>query len=261
MNQAIVIVSFGTADPEAKASCLDAVAADVTAAFPAYDVFEAWTSEFLRKKLARDGKEMNSLGQVLSKLKASGYDRVLIQPTHLINGEEFNNKLVPEAAAYKECFSCLKLGNPVLAGTGPESYEGLLETIFPLKELYDGEELVMMGHGSPHQHSAVYEWLQECADRNGLPVHIGVVEKTDWPDRDMVLKRLKKKGVKRVYLCPLLLTCGEHAQHDMAGDGSDSWKNVIADQGIIVRANTCGLGEKASFRALYIRNLVKIENS
>ena len=260
-KQAIVLVSFGTSEPEAKASCLDTVTADVRKDFPDYDVFEAWTSSFLMKKAAKAGTKMKSFGQVLAELRLSGYERILVQPTHLTDGEEFNNKIIPEIEANKSSFRELKLGKPVLAGTGPESYEGLLDRVLPLKELSDGEELVMMGHGSPNRHNAVYEWLQACADRHGLPIHIGVVEDTDWPNRDMVLARLKKKGVSKVYLCPLLLTCGDHARNDMAGDDPDSWKNVIAEQGIKVRADYSGLGEKTSFRALYISSLKEMANS
>jgi sirohydrochlorin cobaltochelatase len=112
-----------------------------------------------------------------------------------------------------------------------------------------------MGHGSPKRHNPVYEWVQEYADKKHLPVHVGVLEAEDYPNLDDVMKRLKEKGVKKVFLRPMLLTGGDHATVDMAGDQPDSWKNIVSAAGIEVRFSTKGLGENQLYRSIYIKRI------
>lgn len=259
MKQAILLAGFGVGDLNVKKLCLDTITADVTAAFPDYYVAEAWTSVFLRKKAAKQGVIMKSISEALQQLADDGFERVLVQPTHLTEGEEFKNKIVPEVESFKNKFAELKLGRPALAADKPADYDDKLELLFPFDEMKPDEELVMMGHGSPNIHNVTYEWLQSLADEKGLPVHIGVVEDNDYPNKADVVKRLLDRGVKSVYLCPLLLAGGDHANNDMAGDEPDSWKNVLKAAGLSVRCNVHGLGEKSTYRKLYIKGIENLK--
>lgn len=258
MKQAILLAGFGVGDLNVKKTCLDTITVDVKKAFPDYHVAEAWTSVFLRKKAAKQGMIIKSISEALQLLADEGYEKVLVQPTHLTEGEEFRNKVIPEVEGFRDRFAELKLGRPALASDSPADYADKLELLFPLGEMEPGEELVMMGHGSPNMHNVTYEWLQSMADEKGLSVHIGVVEDNDYPSKADVIKRLVERGVKSVYLCPLLLAGGDHANNDMAGDEPDSWKNSIKAAGISVRCNTHGLGEKSSYRQLYIKSIEKL---
>ncbi|MGM9539698.1 sirohydrochlorin cobaltochelatase [Anaerovibrio sp.] len=277
MKRAIVAASFGVGDIRVKERCIDTLLADVRQAFgdraacvrgqgegqasPAgdgFEVVEAWTSAFLRKKMAREGYDYPSLVDVLEQLSAAGYSDVVIMPTHLTAGEEFQNKLVPAAREFAGRFDSLSLMEPVFAVRDAEDFAFLTADVLGLSELMPDEALVFMGHGSPHQHNPVYELLQQYVDSRGWRVHIGVVEPEDYPGKEDVLKRLAAHGVRKVYLRPLLLAGGSHALHDLAGDSPASWKSVLQAAGFSVRCSTKGLGEYAAFRRLYVQKLQRL---
>ncbi|MCR5177265.1 MAG: sirohydrochlorin cobaltochelatase [Anaerovibrio sp.] len=255
MKQAIVVVSFGVSDPITKNKCIDGVIDDIHAEFPDYDVVEAWTSRFLIKKLAAEGIYYGTLEDVLGNLAEAGYQKVVVLPTHLTPGEEFNNKILSVAKARKGSFRELKVMEPVLTGSKPADYAGVAEILMELDSLKEDEELVLMGHGSPNTHNPVYELIQAYADDNNLPVHIGVVEANDYPTLEDVIRRLKAKGVRKVLLRPMMLVGGEHATNDMAGNAPDSWKNVLLSEKIGVRCIVAGLGENKLYRSLYVNKL------
>ena len=260
MKKAILLASFGVGNVEAKEKCIDTIVADVKRSFPDYIAAEAWTAVFLRKKLAKLGVMKKSISEALEELLADGVEEVIVQPTHLTQGEEFFKKIIPETESFKGRFKSLKLGKPALFANGYEDYFSVMDMLLPMNELADGEELVMMGHGSPNIHNVVYEWLQQAIDSKGLPVSIGVVEANDHPNKNDVMARLKERGTKKVYLCPLLLCGGEHATVDMAGDEPESWKSCLESMGIEVRCNTSGLGEKAEFRKIYLEHIKEMVN-
>ena len=266
MKRAIVAASFGVGDIRVKERCIDTLLADVRQAFGkgeaqaspdenGFEVFEAWTSVFLRKKMAREGYDYPSLVDVLEELAAAGYGDVVIMPTHLTAGEEFQNKLVPVVRDFAGRFGSLSLMEPVLAARNEEDFAFLTADVLGLSELMPDEAMVFMGHGSPHQHNEAYELLQQYIDRQGWPVHIGVVEPEDYPNKEDVLQRLTACGARKVYLRPLLLAGGSHALHDLAGDSPESWKSVLQAAGFAVRCSTKGLGEYAAFRCLYVQKL------
>ena len=117
---------------------------------------------------------------------------------------------------------------------------------------------MLLGHGSPHRHNPVYRLLQQRADEEGLPVHIGVLEEGDVPNFSMVLERLEKSGKKHVLLAPLLLAGGRHVTHDLAGEEDGSWKSRLQKAGFSVRLDRRTLGEKTAFRRIYIEKLYRL---
>ncbi|MCI6100383.1 MAG: sirohydrochlorin cobaltochelatase [Selenomonas sp.] len=251
MKPVIIFTSFGVADKDARERTLGSVVLDLRAKFKDWDVIEAYTSVFLRKKIAKDeGVTIPSLEEALEKLAQDGCPRVLILPSHLTPGEEYEKKVRAAYEAYKGRIARLALADPVFAG--PADDQRVLTALLLDLHVRPREELVLMGHGSPHQHNPVYDRLQQYVDCEDLPVHIGVIEPTDRPSFDDVLERLGKTGHKDVLLAPLLLTGGTHVQEDMAGDGPDSWKSRLEAAGYNVRVSLYGLGEYPAFRALYL---------
>ena len=263
MQRAIAAVSFGVGNVQAKVSCLDALLTDIRNGFSdRFDVYEAWTSSFLMKKMAGEGYMYQPLESLLADLAEKNYTEVIIMPTHLTPGEEYHNKILPAAARFSGSFRRLSVMEPVLTAAAPEDFAFLTAEmdVFGLQELAEGEEMVLMGHGSPHQHNCAYELLQAYADSCGWPVHIGVVEHEDFPNQSDVIRRLKMKGAEKLYLRPLLLAGGSHAVRDLAGEQPDSWKNVLRQAGFQVRYSVQGLGEQQAFRQLYINCLKKTIN-
>ena len=261
MRPVLVLASFGVSAPEAREKSLAPIVREIKAAFPDFTVTEAYTSAFIRRRLQEQGIEMLSLAERLEELHREGVREVYVQPTHLTPGEEYENKIVREAEPFLSRFSVCRVGEPVFFCEGGGKDDDIargLAAIVPDVMPQDGEETVLLGHGSPHRHNPVYTLLQRCADEERLPVHIGVLEETDVPNFAMVLERLERRGKKRVLLAPLLLAGGRHVAHDLAGEERDSWKSRLEDAGFSVRLDPRTLGERAVFRRIYVEKVKRL---
>lgn len=253
MKQAILFTSFGVANEQARKNCIDAAAGRIQAAYPAIEVRQAYTSVFIKKKLAEKGIQVDSLPEALERLQADGFTQVIIQPGYLTAGEEYEKKVLQVAAKYQQNFDRLLISRPIMEKN--EDGADVLSVIEEIFSLAQGEELVLVGHGSPHQHNPAYENLQKLADQAGFPLHIGVIEPTDTPDFAEVLARLQNKGVEKILLAPLLLSGGSHVNEDIAGPAEDSWLNRLQAAGLTVRTRLQGLGEFTAFQQLYVKRL------
>ena len=257
MKRAILFTSFGVANEQARKSCIDAAAGRIKDAYPDFEVRQAYTSVFIKKKLARQGIQVDSLPEALERLQVEGFSHVLIQPGYLTAGEEYEKKVLQVAAKYQDCFEQLLISRPIMER--PEDGAAVLRVLQEIFSLAEGEELVMVGHGSPHQHNPAYENLQQLADKADFPLHIGVIEPTDTPAFGDVLARLQAKGVKKILLAPLLLSGGSHVNEDIAGAEPESWLNRLQAAGFCVRTNLRGMGEYPTFQQLYVQRLQELD--
>lgn len=258
MRPVIVLASFGVSAREGREKSLAPLVRELEAAYPDFEVVEAYTSAFIRRHLKKAGVDMMSLAECLEALRRRGAREVYVQPTHLTPGEEYDNKIVKEAEMFQAHFDVLRIGEPVFLhcdGTDEDDIARGLAAIFPDMAPREDEALVLLGHGSPHRHNPVYTLLQQRADEKGLPVYIGVLEETDTPNFAMVAERLAAEGKHRVLLAPLLLAPGRHVTHDLAGDEPESWKSRLQRAGFSVRLDMRTLGERTDFRSLYIEKV------
>lgn len=238
MRRAIVLTSFGSADDSIRARTFDKLAAEIKESFPTYEVRQAFTSNFMIRKLARRGIFISTPAEEISKLRAEGFSRITILPTHLTAGEEFDNKIKICATEDVEIIP------PLMSG----SLEKILPVILDCFKREDDEDLILVGHGSPHRHNPVYEQLQLIA---GDRIHIGVIETTDTPNFDDVVKRLKIFRADKILLAPPLFNGGVHVEEDIAS----GWFDKLSNVGYKVRVVRDGLGSFEKFRALYIKRL------
>ena len=250
MRQAIVIASFGAMGDDSRERCLDALEADFRAEFPEAVIVQAFTSTFIRTSLEKRGLHVDSLEEALLRLAKEDVTHVLVQPTYMTPGEEFEKKVLEVVSAYAPRYEKLIVGEPAFAEASDytQNLIALCRSIFVPRDA----ELVLLGHGSPHRHNPVYERLQAEIDAQQLPIHVGVLESTDTPDFSMVLARLQQKHARAVLLAPLLLTSGMHVARDLAGDGEGSWKTRLEQAGLSVTPILEGLGESPIFRQIYI---------
>lgn len=253
MKQAILFASFGVASEQARKSCIDAAAAKLQAAFPDWEVCQAYTSVFIKKKLAGQGIHVDSLPEALERLQADGFTRVIIQPGYLTAGEEYEKKVIQVAEKYRQSFEQLIISRPLMER--PEDGEDMLSVLQEIFPLAEGEELVLVGHGSPHQHNPAYENLQSLIDQSDYPAHIGVIEPTDTPNFADVLARLQARQVRSILLAPLLLSGGAHVNEDIAGEEEESWLSRLQAAGFSVQVSLKGLGEYPAFQQLYVKRL------
>ena len=251
MKKAILVVSFGTSYIDTLKATIEKAENQIRDYFNDYDTYRAFTSHKIIKKL-KEKHEMliDTPEEILEKLYDEGYDEVIMQPLHIIPGEEFIyiNKI---GELYKDKFKSLKIGRPIFYYQGieelPQDYSLFIEAT---KELYESNKaVVLMGHGTAHPSNSVYGCLQAVFEDEGYEnVFVGTVE--GYPNFESVIKRLKRKNISEVTVAPLMVVAGDHARNDMASDEEDSLKSMLEEEGIKVNIHMKGLGENEKFNEL-----------
>ncbi len=247
MKQALVITSFGTSVPEARSS-IEAVEKTLKEATAGYTTVRAFTSPTIRHILAERGENVPSLTEVLEHLCKEGIDQVVVQPTHLLYGYEYD-KLKAEADGFSDRFEKLVVGKPLLANN-----RDILQFAVKISEMHpkrDGDAVVYMGHGTAHFANAVYPALQtalDLADRSDI--RIGTVE--GWPALADILHQFQTP--RRIKLLPLMLVAGDHARNDMAID----WKQKLEKAGHTVQCEFTGLGDLVWVQEMFRDRLLEI---
>ncbi len=251
-KKAILLVSFGTSYNDTRAVTLDAAYNDYVAKYSGYDVYRAFTAQIIIDKLKeRDNLEVMNVTEAFEMLKKEGYGTVLVQSLHVMNGAEYH-EIIKAAIPYGNAFKDLKFGWAML--TSHEDYVTAAEamaTTFP--EMADDEAVVLMGHGTHHHANAVYASFEKTFHVLGYDnVFVGTVE--GFPTFDDVVAELKKKGIKKVTLMPMMMVAGDHASNDMAGDEEDSWKVMLKEKGYEVDIYLHGMGEIKAIRELFMKH-------
>lgn len=260
-KKALVVVSFGSTFAETRKYDIGGIEQAIADAFPEYDQYRAFTSAIVRKRLAAQSIKVSDLEETLQQLKEKGYEEILLQPTHLLHGEEFEQKVLALKEKYAADFQNILLGNPLIC-----SDEDYKETASALAEqfpsLKKNEGVIFMGHGSPRPNNKAFRYtyvkLQEIFDSMNLPVLVGTVEDEDAPNLEAVLTALQKRGYTKVHMYPLMVVSGDHANNDMYGDEPDSWKTQIEALGIATEGHLNGIGRYKTIQNLYIRHIVQV---
>lgn len=248
VKKAVLVASFGTSHSDALKLNIEPIEAQIRAAFPEYQVYRAFTSSIVIRLLKRRGIEVDTPEEALDNLIRDGISEVIVQPTHIIDGEEVE-KLKRVCMGKEALFDRLKITAPLLSGT-----EDFKEVIRIMAGVYgnvpEDTAVVLVGHGSRHGANSAYPALDYIFKEQGHSrFFIGTVE--SYPDGDTVLKLVRNAGYKKVLLAPLLLVAGDHAKNDIAGDEADSWKSRFESAGLPVTVSLRGLGEYPEIQALY----------
>lgn len=252
-TEAIVLVAFGTTVPESKVA-LDAIHAAY--AQRGQPVIWAYTSDIIRRKLEKQGKPMLSVNAAMNKAAAMGAKRLRIQSLHVGAAEEFHQlerMIVKNLLLQPGRFHNVLLGHPLL-----ESEKDMDEVITALlaelpKARKADEAVVFMGHGNDRGPGdlMLYAVGKALQDRDSL-AYLAAVEGSSTFEK--VLTQLKAKGVKRVWLQPLMIVAGDHARNDMAGPEEDSWASQIIAAGMEPVPHLKGLGELKGVQAVFLRH-------
>ena len=251
MKKALLAVSFGTSFNDTREKTIDVIERDLAVAFPDRAFYRAWTSKIITEKLKeRDGCCIDMPQEALERMKKDGVTDVLVQPTFIIPGLEFEY-LKEKISVYEKEFDSIKMGRS-LVGSRDDAAEvaGIIARDIRTD---DDEALVLMGHGVFNGNNAVYLDLEKAIHDHGYErAFIGTVEAE--PGLEDVQKKVKNSGTKKVLLTPLLIVSGDHANNDMAGDGDDSWATAFRREGIEVRCLLKGLGEYKAIREMFIKH-------
>ena len=258
-KQAVLVTSFGTSYNSSRSITIGAIESTIRETFPEYEVRRAFTSgKIISKLFNRDGIIIDSVSDALKNLEEDGFTKVFIQPTHVLEGDEYD--LTAQIAdEYKYCFETLRLGHALL--TTDEDLDRLTDIIASSTDPHAGADTarVYMGHGTGHIANEVYTKLQKRIAERGIEnIYIGTVEAS--PTIEDIAEKLKETEYKRVLLSPLMIVAGDHAVNDMAGDGEDSWKSILEKEGFEVICRIKGLGSDFAVQQMiadHCRELVK----
>ena len=251
-KKALLVVSFGTSYKDTREKTIDVSEQALAAAFPDYDQKRAFTSQTIIDILAdRDGIEVDNVDQAIEKIYTEGYGEVLVQPLHVITGEEYHD-LIKALAPYEKKFAKLVIGQPLLSSA--DDYKAMVAAVSAvMPELGENEAMVFMGHGTHHPANSAYGALDYTFKTEGYAnVYVGTVE--GYPALEDVMHWLEIDGIEKVTLMPLMVVAGDHAQNDMAGDEDDSWKVILKGAGYEVDTLMVGLGEIEGIHDMYIEH-------
>ncbi len=269
----ILVVSFGTSFNDSRAEDIGGVEKALQAAYPDWSVRRAFTAQIIINHVqARDDEKIDNMDQALERAVDNGVKNLVVQPTHLMHGAEYD-ELTEAVENYKDKFESVKIAEPLLGEVGAdetainEDKAAVAEAITAeavktagfdsldaAKE--DGTAFVFMGHGTSHTAKISYSQMQAQMEQLGYEnVFIGTVEgEPEDTACEAVIEKLKNAGYKKVILRPLMVVAGDHANNDMAGDDDDSWKSQFEASGAFDSIDTqiAGLGEIDAIQQLYV---------
>lgn len=260
-DTAILVVSFGTSYDESRDIAIGAIEKAIADAFPEYEVRRAFTAQIIIDILKeREGLEIDNVTEALDRAAADGVHNLIVQPTHLMNGLEYQD-VMAELEEYQEDFDQIVVGEPLL--TSDKDFEAVARAITDAAGSFADEEtaILYMGHGTEAKSNQVYAKMQETLTADGFQnYYIGTVEAE--PDLEDIVAALKENGsYKRVVLAPLMVVAGDHANNDMAGEEEDSWKSVLTAEGYETECLLQGLGELEAIRQIYVEHVKAAEKS
>ena len=259
-DKELLVVSFGTSYNDSRRLTIGAIEGTLEEAFPDYSVRRGFTSNIIIDHVNnRDGILIDDVKAALDRAVDNGVKELVIQPTHLMDGYEYND-LIKEAGEYADKFDSVIFGKPLL--TTDEDFKAVEEAITDWTEEYDDGEtaIIFMGHGTEADSNGVYQKLQDLFIEDGFEnYYVGTVEAT--PSLDDVIQAAKDGDYKKVVLEPLMVVAGDHANNDMAGDEDGAWKKEFEKAGFEVTTLIRGLGENEDIRKLYVKHAKEVIES
>ena len=249
----LLVLSFGTSFNDSRRLTIGAIEDQLEKSFPDYSVRRGFTANIVIDHVEkRDGEKIDDINEALKRAVDNGVKNLVVQPTHLMNGLEYD-ELKGDIAQYSDAFDKVAIGQPLLSSD--EDFSRVENAIVDWTKDYDDGEtaIVFMGHGTSADSNAVYQKMQDLLTKDGHTNYfVGTVEAT--PSLDDVLAAVKKGNYKRVVLEPLMVVAGDHANNDMAGDDKDSWKSQFEAAGYQVECLLRGLGENETIRQIYVEH-------
>ena len=269
----LLVVSFGTSFNDSRAEDIGGIEKALAAAYPDWSVRRAFTSQIIINHIyARDGEKIDNVDQALERAVKNNVKNLVVQPTHLMHGAEYD-ELLETLDRYTGKIESIKTAEPLLGEVGKDaavSNEDKEKTAEAITKAAveqagydsldaareDGCAFVFMGHGTSHKAKVTYSQMQTQMDKLSYNnVFIGTVEGLpEETELSAVIDAVKAKGYTKVILRPLMVVAGDHANNDMAGDDEDSWKSGFEGDGSFksIECQIAGLGEIPAVQEIYV---------
>ena len=270
-DKEILVVSFGTSFNNSRAADIKGIEDAIQAAYPDWSVRRAFTAQIIINHVqARDGEKIDNMEQALERAVANGVKNLVVQPTHLMHGAEYD-EMMEMVDSYRDKFESVAIAEPLLGEVGSDATvinadkeaaakavvaaaleESGYESTAAAKDA--GVAYVLMGHGTAHVAKVTYSQMATQMAKLGYEnVFVGTVEgEPEETSCEAVIEAVKNAGYTTVVLRPLMVVAGDHANNDMAGADDDSWKTMFEAAGFTVNCQISGLGRIADVQALYV---------
>ena len=267
----LLVVSFGTSFNDSRVADIKGIEDALQEANPDWSVRRAFTAQIIINHIqARDGEKIDNMDQALERAVANGVKNLVVQPTHLMHGAEYD-EMCEVIDACRDKFESVSIAEPMLGEVGSDATvinadkeavakaitasavaDAGFESLDAAKEA--GTAFVFMGHGTAHVAKVTYSQMSTQMQTLGYEnVFIGTVEgEPEETSCEAVIEAVKAAGYTNVILRPQIVVAGDHANNDMAGSEDDSWKTMFEAAGFTVDCQIAGLGEIADVQALYI---------
>ena len=271
----LLVVSFGTSFNDSRAEDIGGIEKALQTAYPDWSVRRAFTAQIIINHVqARDDEKIDNMDQALERAVNNGVKNLIVQPTHLMHGAEYD-ELKEVVDNYKDKFESVTIAEPLLGEVGDDATvinddkKAVAEAITAQaveSSSYDsldaaeadGTAFVFMGHGTSHTAKVSYSQMQTQMNELGYKnVFIGTVEgEPEETSCENIIEAVKAAGYKKVILRPLMVVAGDHANNDMAGDDDDSWKSQFEASGAFDEIDTQieGLGRIDAIEQLYVQH-------
>ena len=277
----ILVVSFGTSFNSSRVADIKGIEDALQAAYPDWSVRRAFTAQIIINHVqARDGEKIDNVNQALDRAVNNGVKNLIVQPTHLMHGAEYD-ELIGELDNYKDQFESVQVAEPLLGEVGADATvinadkkavaeiltaEAVktagYDSLDAAKE--DGTAFVFMGHGTSHTAKVSYSQMQTQMKELGYDnVFIGTVEgEPEETACEAVIDAAAEAGYTKVILRPLMVVAGDHANNDMAGGDEDSWLSMFKASGKFDSVDTqiAGLGEIEGIQQIYVEHTADAMN-
>ena len=271
----LLVVSFGTSFNDSRAEDVKGIEDALAEAYPDWSVRRAFTAQIIINHVeARDDEVIDNMQQALDRAVENGVKNLVVQPTHLMHGAEYD-EMTEAINGYKDKFESVAIAEPMLGEVGDDATvinddkkavaqaitdaackEAGFDSMDAAAEA--GTAFVFMGHGTSHTANVTYDQMQTQMENLGFKnAFIGTVEgKPEDTACDKVIEKVKEAGYKNVVLRPLMVVAGDHANNDMAGDEEDSWKSQFVASGNFdkVDCQIEGLGRIEAVEKLYVEH-------
>ena len=267
----LLVVSFGTSFNDSRVADIKSIEDALQEANPDWSVRRAFTAQIIINHIqARDGEKIDNMEQALERAVANGVKQLVVQPTHLMHGAEYD-EMCAAIDKVRDKFESVEIAEPMLGEVGSDATvintdkeavakavvaaalsESGYESTAAAKEA--GVAYVLMGHGTAHVAKVTYSQMATQMDKLGYEnVFVGTVEgEPEETSCEAVIAAVKEAGYTTVVLRPLMVVAGDHANNDMAGADEDSWKTMFEAAGLTVNCQISGLGRIADVQALYV---------
>lgn len=271
----LLVVSFGTSYNDSRAEDIKGIEDALQEAYPDWAVRRAFTAQIIINHVqARDGEVIDNMQQALDRAVENGVKNLVVQPTHLMHGAEYD-EMTEALEEYQDKFESVAIAEPMLGDVGDDATvinadkEAVAKAVtdaavadagFDSMEAAaeDGTAFVFLGHGTSHTAKVSYSQMQTQMEELGFAnAFIGTVEgEPEDTACEAVIEKVKEAGYKNVILRPLMVVAGDHANNDMAGNEEDSWKSMMEASGAFESVDTqiAGLGRIDAVKDLYVEH-------